>query len=181
MKIIPDHGIWNLLRDFLTKNRYLGKRTKIVLSGIIAITVIAGYFEPGIEGFYDWMSHRQGLYKSSHIAMPVFWTQDTWASWKRPSARMFSLNDGDLDVVEIGPNGISSMFLYTAKGVTKDMQLPEVQPLLDVGMKCRWNPTYFFPGASELWCVSADQHRVFHYTGARSYLPGAVSIIQQIH
>jgi len=123
MKLIPSQGIWNLLPDFLTKNRYLGKRTKIVLSWIIVIAVVAGYFEPGIEGFDDWMTHKRGLYQSSRITMPVFWTQDTWHSWKRPSTRMLSLNDGDLDIVEIGPNGMSSRFLYTAKAVTKDTDL----------------------------------------------------------
>jgi len=181
VKIIPSHGIWNLLPGSLTRRRLVGKRTKIALWVIIAIGLIAGYFEPGIEGFYDWMTHRKGLYESSHIKMPVFWRQELWDSWKRPSVALFSEGQGGLYVLDIGPNGFPSKFLFNAKGVTDGTNYPELLPLLKARMKCRWNEEYIFPGDVEVWCASSDGRRMFHYTGPRSYLPGAVSIIQQIN
>jgi hypothetical protein len=179
--------------NFLTKERHLGARTKVVLISILGCAVVCGFFYPSLITLFEWSLHRHSTYQGHDVELPIFWTQNLdsgGTSWERPPRHAFTYFDDYLTALP-APNldtdarNLAVWHKFYGFAGANDLTLhPELQSLANLGMTCGSIKYGLLEGKLDglmaVGCLTRDHKTTFTYTGLESDLHSAVSIVQQL-
>jgi hypothetical protein len=135
----------NRTTDFLTRERHLGRLTKIALLSLLVLAVLGGSFFPAIISLFEWCRHPTSTYQGHVVRLPLLWTVDRESqemAWVREPHSVFTPYGDDLGIWPTPRRGTDEQNLeiwhqfYGFSGPNDLKRYPELQGFLDRGMMC---------------------------------------------
>jgi hypothetical protein len=179
-------------RNFLTKERKLSARTKVVLFTSVVGVMLVGCLYSSTIALVDWGEHRQSIYQGHTVHLPIFWTEDTEArdmSWERPPLLPFTgfgdfLNTLPAPRLDTDARNVELWHRFFGFAGSNDLTLyPDLKTLAGLGMICGSIKHGQLEGKSDgqmaFGCLTKDHRTSFEYSGSASDLHQAISIIRQ--